>query len=145
MALLREALEVDQDLAAAEYAVKDRQGGTAKIAIWQGTGDDLYGLVARSERIVNTMEGLLGGEVYHWHSKDDHQSAARRWRVGVASGLRLLVPTAYAVGYHLSALRTCSAHGAEALGSGTALTERRSLSTAGRRSRWLESARFSVI
>ncbi|MGA3324125.1 MAG: phytanoyl-CoA dioxygenase family protein [Terriglobia bacterium] len=69
MALLRQAVEVDKDLAEAEYAVKDRQGGTAKIAIWQGTGDDLYGLVARSERIVNTMERLLGGEVYHWHSK----------------------------------------------------------------------------
>lgn len=69
MALLRQAVDVDQDLADAEYAVKDRQGGTAKIAIWQGTGDDLYGLVARSERIVNTMERLLDGEVYHWHSK----------------------------------------------------------------------------
>ncbi len=69
MRLLREAVDVDQDLAEAQYAVKDRQGGTAKIAIWQGTGDDLYGLVARSERIVNTMERLLGDEVYHWHSK----------------------------------------------------------------------------
>lgn len=69
MALLRQAVDVDQNLASAEYAVKDRQGGTAKIAIWQGTGDDLYGLVARSERIVNTMERLLDGEVYHWHSK----------------------------------------------------------------------------
>lgn len=69
MGLLRQAVDVDPDLAEAQYDVKDRQGGTAKIAIWQGTGDDLYGLVARSERIVNTMERLLEGEVYHWHSK----------------------------------------------------------------------------
>jgi hypothetical protein len=43
MALLRQAVEVNHDLADAEYAVTDRKGGTAKIAIWQGTGNDLYG------------------------------------------------------------------------------------------------------
>ena len=69
MELLRNAVVADKDLAEAAYDVNDSQGGKAQIAIWQGTGDDLYGLVARSRRIVDTMEGLLGGEVYHWHSK----------------------------------------------------------------------------
>jgi ectoine hydroxylase-related dioxygenase (phytanoyl-CoA dioxygenase family) len=69
MQLLREAVEVDRNLAEAAYDVKDKEGGTAQMAIWQGTGDDLYGLIARSERLVKTMERLLGGEVYHWHSK----------------------------------------------------------------------------
>lgn len=69
MNLLRAAVESDQDLAEAERPVPDQHGGTAKIALWQGTGDDLYGLVARSVRIVETMERLLDGEVYHWHSK----------------------------------------------------------------------------
>lgn len=69
MDLLRKAVETDQDMAKAAYDVRDNQGGAAKIALWQGTGDDLYGLVARSTRIVDTMERLLGGEVYHWHSK----------------------------------------------------------------------------
>lgn len=69
MHLLCTAVESDRDLAEAEYAVPDQRGGMAKIALWQGTGDDLYGLVACSARIVETMERLLGGEVYHWHSK----------------------------------------------------------------------------
>ena len=53
------------------------------MALWQGTGDDLYGLVARSPRIVDTMECLLGGEVYHWHSKmaikDPYTGGAWEW------------------------------------------------------------------
>ena len=69
MDLLRKAVSVDEHMAEAAYEVKDKDGGTAKIAIWQGTGDDLYGLVARSERVVSTMERLLADEVYHWHSK----------------------------------------------------------------------------
>ncbi len=69
MELLRNAVAIDKDLAEAAYEVSDNQGARAKIAIWQGTGDDLYGLVARCRRVVDTMEALLGGEVYHWHSK----------------------------------------------------------------------------
>lgn len=69
MELLRAGVAQDQHMAEAAYEVKDKDGGTAKIAIWQGTGDDLYGLVARCERMVNTAERLLDGEVYHWHSK----------------------------------------------------------------------------
>ena len=69
MELLRAGVASDSHMAEAAYEVKDKDGGTAKIAIWQGAGDDLYGLVARSERMVSTAERLLGGEVYHWHSK----------------------------------------------------------------------------
>ena len=63
MKILREAVEMDRGLAEAAYEVKDKDGGTAQMAIWQGTGDDLYGLIARSERLVRTMERLLGDEV----------------------------------------------------------------------------------
>ncbi len=31
--------------------------------------DDLYGMFSRSPRIVDRMEQLLGGEVYHYHTK----------------------------------------------------------------------------
>ena len=31
--------------------------------------DDIYGAIVRSRRIVETMEQLLGGEVYHYHHK----------------------------------------------------------------------------
>ena len=33
------------------------------------TGDSVYGLASRAEKMVDTMEHLLGGEVYHYHSK----------------------------------------------------------------------------
>ncbi len=83
MDLLRSAVDADRDMAEAAYDVKDSAGGTAKMAIWQGTGDDLYGLVARSERVVNTMERVLDGEVYHWHSKmaikEPHTGGAWEW------------------------------------------------------------------
>ncbi|XP_063437303.1 L-proline trans-4-hydroxylase-like [Mytilus trossulus] len=36
---------------------------------WSHPGSDVTGLAARSEKVVNTCEKLLGGEVYHYHSK----------------------------------------------------------------------------
>ncbi len=39
------------------------------MATWNHPGDSVYGLAARSHRVVDTMEDLLGGEVYHYHSK----------------------------------------------------------------------------
>jgi ectoine hydroxylase-related dioxygenase (phytanoyl-CoA dioxygenase family) len=39
------------------------------MATWNQPGDSVYGLAARSERVVDTMEAMLGGEVYHYHSK----------------------------------------------------------------------------
>jgi ectoine hydroxylase-related dioxygenase (phytanoyl-CoA dioxygenase family) len=39
------------------------------MATWNHPGDSVYGLAARSPRVVDTMEAMLGGEVYHYHSK----------------------------------------------------------------------------
>ena len=39
------------------------------MVTWNHPGDSVYGLAARCERMVDTMEDLLGGEVYHYHSK----------------------------------------------------------------------------
>jgi ectoine hydroxylase-related dioxygenase (phytanoyl-CoA dioxygenase family) len=39
------------------------------MATWNHPGDSVYGLAARSHRVVDTMEEMLGGEVYHYHSK----------------------------------------------------------------------------
>ncbi|MCZ2074115.1 MAG: phytanoyl-CoA dioxygenase family protein, partial [Bryobacterales bacterium] len=40
-----------------------------RLSLWNHPGDTIYGMVARCESIVNSMEKLLGGEVYHYHSK----------------------------------------------------------------------------
>ena len=46
------------------------------MAVWNHPGDSVYGLAARSRRVVDTMEDLLGGEVYHYHSKLTPRSRA---------------------------------------------------------------------
>nr|XP_039269389.1 L-proline trans-4-hydroxylase-like isoform X1 [Styela clava] len=42
---------------------------SVKMVIWNHPGDDYTGMIGRMERIVDTVETLLGGEVYHYHTK----------------------------------------------------------------------------
>ncbi len=51
------------------YERRDASGQGTKLALWNHAGDDLYGRFARLPIIVDRMEQLLGGEVYHWHTK----------------------------------------------------------------------------
>lgn len=69
MDLLREMAKNDQALEVSIRGLRDGEGGVQKISLWNEAGDDIYGLVARSRRVVDAMEQLLGGEVYHYHSK----------------------------------------------------------------------------
>jgi phytanoyl-CoA dioxygenase PhyH len=48
---------------------KDAQGGAIKLSVHNKLGADIYGAVVRSRRIVDAMERLLDGEVYHYHHK----------------------------------------------------------------------------
>ena len=47
----------------------DMQGNEVRLSLWNHPGDTIYGMFARCHRIVNSMEVLLDGEVYHYHSK----------------------------------------------------------------------------
>jgi hypothetical protein len=69
MALLSRAAREDKALD--EHAVerKDGEGGVARLTLWNHPGDDIYGMFSRGRRLVDTMEQLLGDEVYHYHSK----------------------------------------------------------------------------
>ena len=60
-----------EDRALHEHAFgrKDAQGRESRLSLWNHAGDDLFGMVSRSRRIVDAMEQLLGDEVYHYHSK----------------------------------------------------------------------------
>src|SRR5713101_5098611 len=69
MAALLDYARHDEALTASAYARKDSTGAETKLALWNHPGDDLYGMFSRSPRIVERMEQLLGGEVYHYHSK----------------------------------------------------------------------------
>lgn len=61
----------------------DADGLKTKIALWNHPGDSVYGLAARTHKMVDTMEDLLGGEVYHYHSKltakDPREGGAWEW------------------------------------------------------------------
>ena len=51
------------------FDVSDQKGQTSQMTLWNHPGDDLWGMDSRSNRIVASMEQLLDGEVYHYHSK----------------------------------------------------------------------------
>lgn len=69
IALVDEAIRTDPAIAANTYARMDSKGASTELALWNHPGDDVFGAIARCTRIVDSMEKLLGGEVYHWHSK----------------------------------------------------------------------------
>jgi hypothetical protein len=67
--LLIEVATADQSLRQQALERDDGEGGVSRLAVWIHPGDDVYGMFARCDRIVTSMERLLGGEVYHYHSK----------------------------------------------------------------------------
>ena len=67
--LLQRASNEDPAIRKHFYNRKDSEGLITKMAAWNHPDDSIYGVVARSYKLVDTMEDLLGGEVYHYHSK----------------------------------------------------------------------------
>jgi ectoine hydroxylase-related dioxygenase (phytanoyl-CoA dioxygenase family) len=47
----------------------DAEGGRSKLSLRNDLREDIYSAIARSRRVVDAMEQLLGGEVYHYHHK----------------------------------------------------------------------------
>lgn len=67
--LLRRAAKEDKQLDQHSYARGDGEGGQVRLSLWNHPGDTIYGMFARCQSIVNSAEKILGGEVYHYHSK----------------------------------------------------------------------------
>jgi ectoine hydroxylase-related dioxygenase (phytanoyl-CoA dioxygenase family) len=67
--LLQRAIALDEGIQSHVVAVADSKGGSTQLALWNQPGDDLFGAVACGERLVAGAEKILGGEVYHYHSK----------------------------------------------------------------------------
>jgi phytanoyl-CoA hydroxylase len=53
------------------YDLNDQSGKKTKLSLWYKSGDDTYGLLTRSDRMVNSVNQLLEGDspVCHFHSK----------------------------------------------------------------------------
>ncbi len=67
--LLRRAAKEDKVLDEHSYGRQDGEGGVVHLALWNHPGEGIYGMIARCRSIVESCEKLLGGEVYHYHSK----------------------------------------------------------------------------
>src|SRR5258707_7819599 len=67
--LLTRAMEEDPAVRGSILDRRDGEGRATRIALWNRAGDSVYGLAARSQRMVDTSAALLGGPVYHFQSK----------------------------------------------------------------------------
>ena len=67
--LLRRAMEEDPAIRDHSLLRADQEGGATRISLWNRAGDSVYGMAARCARMVDTMEDLIGGPVYHFQSK----------------------------------------------------------------------------
>ncbi|KAL4230769.1 hypothetical protein ACF0H5_011144 [Mactra antiquata] len=65
------------------YVTHEPDGKKIMRILYSQPGNDFTGILARSEKIVNTVEELLGGEVYHYHSKfilkNAHEGGRHVW------------------------------------------------------------------
>ena len=67
--LLRQAMEQDPAIAQHSILRADAEGLGTRISLWNRAGDATYGLAARSARMVDMAQKLLGEPVYHYQSK----------------------------------------------------------------------------
>ncbi len=67
--LLKKTAVEDRELDKHSFGRADGEGGTVRLSLWNHPGNNIYGMIARSHRIVDKVEKLLGDEVYHYHSK----------------------------------------------------------------------------
>ena len=67
--LLQQACRADSVMQQHAMDVRDSAGRRTNLSLWNHPGDDIYGIIARSARMVDAVEQLLQDEVYHYHSK----------------------------------------------------------------------------
>ncbi|HEX4807361.1 MAG TPA: phytanoyl-CoA dioxygenase family protein [Bryobacteraceae bacterium] len=67
--LLKRAAKEDRALDQHAFGRADGEGGTVRLSLWNHPGDTIYGMFARCHTVADSAEGILGGEVYHYHSK----------------------------------------------------------------------------
>lgn len=69
MNLLLATARADAQMLSHGFGVQDAAGRQSRLSLWNHPGNDIYGMISRGRRLVDAMEQLLGGEVYHYHSK----------------------------------------------------------------------------
>ena len=69
MDLLRTIGKADVGLLEGVRVRRDAAGGETKLSLRNELPEDIYSAFVRCHRIADTMEALLGDEVYHYHHK----------------------------------------------------------------------------
>ena len=69
VSLLNQAIAHYADINRKAMKLRDNEGGVTDLAIWNHPGDDVFGMLSRCRRMVDSCELLIGGEVYHYHAK----------------------------------------------------------------------------
>ncbi|TAE59883.1 MAG: phytanoyl-CoA dioxygenase family protein [Bacteroidetes bacterium] len=64
-------LSLDESITDKGFDLFDQEGKKTRLTLWFTPGDDSFGLMSRSERMVHAVQDLLGeeGKVCHFHSK----------------------------------------------------------------------------
>lgn len=80
---LERSINADGGIVEHAYGRDDGMGRRTRLALWNNPGNDVTGMMARIPRVRETMTTLLGGDVYHYHSKlmmkDAHTGGAHLW------------------------------------------------------------------
>ncbi|MBL8239821.1 MAG: phytanoyl-CoA dioxygenase family protein [Bryobacterales bacterium] len=69
ISLLKRAAKEDKALDDHAFSRGDGEGGRVRLSLWNHPGDSIYGMFARCRSMVESAEGILADEVYHYHSK----------------------------------------------------------------------------
>jgi ectoine hydroxylase-related dioxygenase (phytanoyl-CoA dioxygenase family) len=67
--LLKTIARADHEMQNNAASRCDGEGGAIRLVVENELHDDIYGAIVRSRRIVDSIETLLGDEVYHYHHK----------------------------------------------------------------------------
>ncbi len=66
---LRDRAKTDREMDSHSYQRDDGTGAKVRLSLWNHPGNGIYGMIARSHKLVDSVEQLLGDEAYHYHSK----------------------------------------------------------------------------
>lgn len=62
---LQTSLESDGGIINNAFEMADGQGKNSRLSIWSHPGEDVTGMLARSEKVVTTSEEVIYHSVYH--------------------------------------------------------------------------------
>jgi ectoine hydroxylase-related dioxygenase (phytanoyl-CoA dioxygenase family) len=66
---LRERAKTDREMDGHSFQRDDGTGAKVRLSLWNHPGNGIYGMIARSHKVVDSVEQLLNDEAYHYHSK----------------------------------------------------------------------------